>query len=505
MKRMAVWMSVVALLAISLGYALVRSAASAGGGERPATEEAAHEGTQADEAHESPEIGGLKVEPVTIGESWDVVATTGRIVPNANQSVKVGPRIAGRIVRVEANVGDVVRQGQVLASISSVELAQTRATYRQAQAKVQVARDAYARQARLADLGVFSKRPVEEARAEYLSAQGELANVKSELVRDESELAQCTTRLVRIRELHEDQIVSLQDLEEAEASAKQAAAAAEATRAKVTHAQSQLETAEAYYQREEKVLRGNHHASKEVQAAKAELTAAQLELRAAADALQVLGSSPGGSGELTAVTSPISGRVVAREANLGEMVEPSDTLFTVMDLSDVWAEASVYEKDLARVHAGQLAEVRVNSYPGQVFSGRVAHVGDVLEAESRTAKVRCAVANSGGLLKPEMFATVSIITAKRSGAVLVPKEAVIDDAGKKVAFVACMDCEEDKRARKSVCGRYDKVEVKLGLTHGDKAEVIGEIEPGQEVVTAGAYQLKTALGSGKLDAGCADD
>jgi cobalt-zinc-cadmium efflux system membrane fusion protein len=502
---MAVWMSVVALLAISLGYALVRSAASAGGGERPATEEAAHESTQADEAHESPEIGGLKVEPVTIGESWDVVATTGRIVPNANQSVKVGPRIAGRIVRVEANVGDVVRQGQVLASISSVELAQTRATYRQAQAKVQVARDAYARQARLADLGVFSKRPVEEARAEYLSAQGELADVKSELVRDESELAQCTTRLRRIRELHKDQIVSLQDLEEAEANAKHAAAAVEATRAKVTHAQSQLETAEAYYQREEKVLRGNHLASKEVQAAKAEVTAAQLELRAAGDALRVLGAWPGGSGEVISITSPISGRVVDRATNLGEMVEPSDTLFTVMNLSEVWVEASVYEKDLARVHAGQLAEVRVNSYPGQVFSGRVAHVGDVLEAESRTAKVRCAVANSGGLLKPEMFATVSIITAKRSGAVLVPKEAVIDDAGKKVAFVACMDCEEDKRARKSVCGTYDKVEVKLGPTHGDKAEVIGEIEPGQEVVTAGAYQLKTALGSGKLDAGCADD
>ncbi len=328
--------------------------------------------------------------------------------------------------------------------------------------------------------------------------------MKSELVRDESELAQCTTRLVRIRELHEDQIVSLQGLEEAEASAKQAAAAAEATRAKVTHAQSQLETTEAYYQREEKVLRGNHHASREVQAAKAELTAAQLELRAAADALQVLGSSPGGSGELTAVTSPISGRVVAREANLGEMVEPSDTLFTVMDLSDVWAEASVYEKDLAQVRSGQQVQVRVSSYPDRVFSGQVAHVGDVLDAESRTAKVRCAIDNPTGLLKPEMFAAVSIITGRRSGAVLVPKEAVLDDAGKKIVFVACLDCEEDQQAGKSVCGAFDSRTVDLGPAHDGRVEVVKGLVSGDNVVTAGAYQLKTALGSGKLEAGCVD-
>ncbi len=144
MKRTAIWMSIVALFAVTLGYAVARSTANAGGGERPATEDAAHEGAPADEAHESPEIAGMKVEPVTVGESWDVVATTGKIMPNADRSVKIGTRIAGRIAAVHASIGDAVRQGQVLASVSSVELARARATYRQAQAKVQVARDAYA-------------------------------------------------------------------------------------------------------------------------------------------------------------------------------------------------------------------------------------------------------------------------------------------------------------------------------------------------------------------------
>jgi cobalt-zinc-cadmium efflux system membrane fusion protein len=331
-----------------------------------------------------------------------------------------------------------------------------------------------------------------------------LAQVKSELVRDESELAQCSTRLSRTKELYQDQIVSRQDMEEAEANAKQAAAGLEATRAKVIHAQSQVDTAKAYHQREERVLSGNHLASKEVLAANAELTAAQIELRAAEDTLRVLGASPGGSGDATPITSPISGRIVDRAANLGEMVEPSDTLFTVMNLSDVWVEASVYEKDLARVRAGQPVEVRVNSYPDQVFPGRVAHVGDVLDAESRTAKVRCAVANPTGLLKPEMFATITIITGKRSGAILVPEAAVLDDAGKKIVFAACADCEEDQQAGKSACGAFDSQTVNLGPAHDGLVEVVNGLASGDRVVTEGAYQLKAALGSGKLEAGCVD-
>jgi cobalt-zinc-cadmium efflux system membrane fusion protein len=186
------------------------------------------------------------------------------------------------------------------------------------------------------------------------------------------------------------------------------------------------------------------------------------------------------------------------------MAEPSGTLFTVMNLSDVLVEANVYEKDLARMRKGQTAEIRVNTYPDKVFAGRVTYVSDVLDPDSRTARIRCAVSNSMGLLKPEMFATVNIITARKGGAVLIAKSAVLDDAGKKIVFMPCLDCPEDVKAGTNACGAYDKHEVELGPEHGGKVEVLGGIGPGDLVVTAGAFQLKTALGSGKLEAGCTD-
>ncbi len=162
------------------------------------------------------------------------------------------------------------------------------------------------------------------------------------------------------------------------------------------------------------------------------------------------------------------------------------------------------QKDIARARAGQSAQVRVSGYPDRVFSGRVAHVGDVLDAESRTARVRCAIANPAGLLKPEMFATVSIITGRRSGAILISKEAVLDDAGKKIVFVPCMDCEEDRQAGKSICGKYDTRTVELGPAHDGLVEVRKGLSSDESLVVTGAYQLKASLGSGTLEAGCSD-
>ncbi len=512
MKKSVVPMIIVAFLSAILTYAFMKS--------RPAQEVGdSHAGEQAS-ANEADklEIAGLKLEPAIAGESWNQVAATGKVGPNVNKVVKVGPRIGGKIVRVYADTGDMVRRGQVLATLSSMDLAQARAAYRQAAAKVKAARDAYDRQVKLAKLGAFSKRPVEEARSEFTSAQGELAQAKGELaenksglVRAESELAQCVSRLERAKDLYKDQIVSRQDLEAAEAESKRDSADVDAakalirqTEAKIQQAEARVGIAKAYLGREEKVLGGGLLSSRELQAARADLRAAELDLSAAADTIKVLGASPAGSGDTVAITSPITGRVVSRSVNLGEMVDPSGTLFTVMNLSDVWVEANVYEKDLARMGKGQIAEIRVTTYPDRVFSGKVTHISDVLDPESRTARIRCAVSNPTGLLKPEMFATINIITARRGGAVLIAKNAILDDAGKKIVFVPCMECPEDTKAGTNACGAYDKLDVQLGPEHGGRVEVLGSIKPGDQVVTTGAFQLKTALGSGKLEAGCTD-
>ena len=89
---------------------------------------------------------------------------------------------------------------------------------------------------------------------------------------------------------------------------------------------------------------------------------------------------------------------------------------------------------------------------------------------------------------------MSLVTGKRGSAVLIPKQAVLDDAGKKIVFTPCMECPEDKKAGPSACGAYDKLEVTTGPVHGDKIEVLSGLEPGTEVVTVGAVPAQDRAG-----------
>ncbi|MDO8684667.1 MAG: efflux RND transporter periplasmic adaptor subunit [Armatimonadota bacterium] len=472
-----------------------------------------------DHGSEGVKISGIQFAKAAVGTGWDTLTVTGKVIVPPDRLVKISPRIEGKIVAARGTVGDTVNRGQVLAVISSVELAEARAQYRKALATLSAARKNLQREMEIARLGAVSVRPVEEARAESLTTQGELADAKSELsqakselTQAESELVQCKARLQRARELYAGKIVSKQDLETAEADVKKDSAAVDAAKSKVGQAEARIQKADAkteiakqYLAREEKVYKGRVMDMRAVQSAKSEVASAQVEVQAAADGIRVLGASPGGSGETIAIVSPITGQIISRNTNIGEMATPSDTLFTVANQSQVWVEADVYEKDIAKVRKDQIAEIRVDAYPDRVFSGRIDSISDILSSESRTAKVRCVVPNSSGLLRGEMFARILLITGKRGNCVFIPKQAVLDDDGKKIVFTPCMDCKEDIEAGKSVCGNYDKLVITTGPVHGDKVEILSGLEPGTEVVTVGAYQLKTALGSGKLEAGCADE
>lgn len=492
------------------------------GAPTPTHAEEGHEGHDHaegdDHSEEALDLSGIKTAVAESGEGWDSIEATGRIVVPPDGLVKISPRIEGKVTAAYATVGDNVRKGQVLAVISSIELAEARAEYRRAQARLSAAKRNYEREKEMVSLGAVSQRPVEEAQAEYLSAQGdlsdaksELAQAKSELSQAESELAMCKSRLERARDLYREQIISRQDLETAEAEYRRDSASVDGARSKVNSAEtrierlkSRVEIARQYLAREQKMQKGKTLDARSLQSAKSELDAAKIEVQSAADRIRVLGASPGGSGETITVRSPISGTIITRDTNVGQMAGPADTLFTVANRARVWVETDVYEKDLARISRGQVVEIRVDAFPDKVFSGRVDAISDMLSSESRTAKIRCVVPNSQGRLRGEMSAKVSILVGKRGQTVLVPREAVLDESGKKIVFVKCADCAEDVEAGQSVCGDFDKMEVVTGPMRGGRIEILSGIEPGAEVVTTGAFQLKTALGSGKLEAGCTD-
>jgi RND family efflux transporter MFP subunit len=366
-----------------------------------------------------------------------------------------------------------------------------------ARSSVKVRQAAYDRSKRLLDAGLASKREVE-------SAEADLDEAKAKETEATTHLQIARQALAREESISKQDLYSLGEVRQAQAVVREAEREVEHEGAELERTRGHLQVAEAALAREKQISQKDLLARKEVQEAQSALTVARAEVSAAKQSLAALRTLGGRGGASLAIVAPVSGVVTERSATPGQAVEASTDLFTIVNPARVWVWGNVHEKDLAQISPGQLAEIRVNSYPDRLFYGRVSLISQALDPKSRTARVRCVVPNPGGLLKPGMFASVSLQVGGSRAAMLVPRDAVLDDAGKKIVFITCMDCEEDLKAGKSACGTFDKVEVQLGALHGDRREVRG-LEAGAQVVVKGQYQLKTALGSGQLEAGCTDE
>jgi cobalt-zinc-cadmium efflux system membrane fusion protein len=176
------------------------------------------------------------------------------------------------------------------------------------------------------------------------------------------------------------------------------------------------------------------------------------------------------------LTAPISGTVVERDGSIGATVGSDANVFKITDLSSVWIDANVFEKDLNRIRMGESVKVTVPALPDRSFVGRVILINSIVDPDTRTVKVRTEVANPGGELKPDMFANIEIVTAAHTTAITIPLASVLDDGGKSVVFVAT-----DKG--------YDKREVTLGLKSDDRVEISQGLSVGDKVVTKGNYLL----------------
>lgn len=179
--------------------------------------------------------------------------------------------------------------------------------------------------------------------------------------------------------------------------------------------------------------------------------------------------------------APFDGIVIKADVAEGEVVETDRELFTIADLSTVWVQADVYEKDLAAIHKGQEVKVFVDAYPGETFVGKITYVSDFLDPKTRTAKVRCEVPNRDGRLKLEMFATIQIPTPKGQEVVVIPTSAVQQIDNQPVVFVRISDTQFQRR------------EVQLGAQSDGWVEVKSGVKTGEVVVTQGSFYLKSTL------------
>lgn len=182
-----------------------------------------------------------------------------------------------------------------------------------------------------------------------------------------------------------------------------------------------------------------------------------------------------------AIVAPFAGVVDSVSVATGEIVDPATPIFTVSDLSTVWVQADVAEKDLGLVKVGDAVEVRVNAFPGRVFTGHITYIPDAIEPTTGMAKVRCEVPNPDGALRVNMFATVTILAPQGDDGVMVPSESLQEVNGQSVVFIPTGDRQFAWRA------------VHTGLVANGKTQITSGLAAGTPVVGEGSYWLKAAL------------
>jgi cobalt-zinc-cadmium efflux system membrane fusion protein len=179
--------------------------------------------------------------------------------------------------------------------------------------------------------------------------------------------------------------------------------------------------------------------------------------------------------------APFSGVITGFHASIGEAVEPSTELLTITDMSSLWVLADVFEKDLSHIQPGKAVQVRVSSYPGKVFEGKITYVDDIIEPKTRTAKVRCLVQNQDRLLKLEMFATIEIPVDRINSVLAVRDSSIQQIDNDPIVFVKKSDTE------------FQKQKVQTGIVSGGYTEILSGLKGGELVVSQGSFVVKTAF------------
>jgi len=313
----------------------------------------------------------IRVETLQPGLQADVINATGTVEFNGDRTARILPPVPGQVQNLRANVGDTVRQGDVLFEISS--------------------------------------RDVTAAIGDHLSAHKDL-------------------------DLSEKTYAMTKDLFEHQAASKIA-----------------------------------------LQQAESELAKNRQKVQQTDEALRVLGVdvSTVDAGDRVPsrmqVRAPIDGTVIERTVTNGQFVG-SDTapLLTLADVSSVWVTADVFERDLRKVAMGQKADVTTTAYPDEQFSAEVSRIGSTVDAQTRTAKVRFLVLNTGRRLKPGMFINAALHLPGTADALTLPVSALFVEEGHSFAYFEVEPGVFERREVTTASGGAERVRVASGASKGDR-------------------------------------
>ena len=457
-KRTAIILGTIAAVALAAIFLIWSRGQSETTAERSAAAVTAADEHGAGGEHAS-EAGEVKLDPETLASAGfeyegvtqrpaiALLRVTGTIEPNPRNTQQVSPLVGGRIETVGVAVGDRVGAGAVLATLSSPEIAEMHGKLHEAETALAVAERNYERVRRA------------ENRAAVIGAKARL---------DEAEAT-----LRRVRRLVELGAGAGKDLIAAEAAYR---------------------TAKADYD-----FQSNISLNREVQEARAGVETSRVDVSHIRYQMRALGVTVKagedhdhtGNSSLVLVRAPAAGVVTERAVNPGAGISAGANLFTISNLSSVFAIANVPESQLAQVRVGTPAEIRTPALGDGVLRGQISYVDPRLDETTRTARARIELPNPGGRLRAGVFVEVGFQTTTGGAAgeeLVVPSAAVQRIGEESIVFIP----KEDEP------GAFERREIEIGGESDGYVRVLSGLKAGERVVTKGSFTLKTQTQKGEM-------
>ena len=323
----------------------------------------------------------IKIDKADKAEISEAVNVPGRIEVQQSRLAKIGSPVTGRVSDIQVSLGQIVKSGQILAKVNSVELTQTQLTYIKAKQQIGLKTKAVERAKLLFEADVISK-------AEMQRIEAELESVKAEFDATEDQLEILGMTKSAIQKL------------------------------------SNSSTVNSY----------------------------------------------------SDVTSRIAGIVITKHVNIGQVVQPSDELFSVADLSHLWAVAEVPEQQVAFIQKDQEVTVDIPALDDKRVKGKIIYVGDIVNPETRTVLIRTEIENSNQMLKPDMLITVTV-QSKRVSKLAIPTTAVVRENDRSYVFA------------QTGPNKFRLREIEIGSRDGNMVSVLSGITIGETIVIDGAFHL----------------
>ncbi|MBI5207014.1 MAG: efflux RND transporter periplasmic adaptor subunit [Candidatus Firestonebacteria bacterium] len=184
--------------------------------------------------------------------------------------------------------------------------------------------------------------------------------------------------------------------------------------------------------------------------------------------------------ENTKITSPMSGVVIKKTINHGEMTAPGVPVFFISKLDPLKLKTEIPENEISKIKIGLLAELVLDAYPDKIFTGKISHINPILNPNSRTCGIEIKITNSSGLLKPGMFSRITINTGKKDNALLIPRDVLIENNNKFQLFLV--------RNETTVLNS-----VKLGLFQDESVEILEGVNEEDEIISVGKEYIKDGM------------